>query len=183
MMEYLDCNQVTEKWSERAWHKRSLCYSSAMNFTAEWFPHGQPFYVGNHWDTRRYTTHPIHAYLNEVSENSKLILVVHIFSHYCNYRSEIYRDRMKLISKSAKHLLDRNKDAMILVKGPHTMNQIRNYWYYHYRAIMKKEFEGIHDRVVFMEQGDMTIAKRNGPIHPELDILKEAVRQLIGYTC
>ena len=78
MMEYLDCKQVTEKWSERAWHKRTLCYSSAMNFTAEWIPHGQPLFVGDHWDTRWYTSHPIYAYLNEVSENSKLVLVIHI---------------------------------------------------------------------------------------------------------
>ena len=183
MMEYLNCSQMTEKWSERAWHKRTLCYSSTMNFTAEWIPHGQPFYVGNHWDTRRYTTHPISAYLNEVSDNSKLILVVHIFSHYSNFRSEIFLDRMKVISKSAKHLLERAKNVMVLVKGPHTINQVRGYWYYHYRAIMKKEFEALQDRVVFMEQGDMTIAKRNEPIHPEIDILKEAVRQLIGYTC
>ena len=146
-------------------------------------PHAQPFYIGDHWDPRIYTTHPIHAYLNEMSENSKLILVIHIFSHYAYFRSEIYRDRMKLIGRSAKHLLDRNKDAIILVKGPHTSNELRSYWYYHYRAIMKKEFEAIHDKVVFMEQGDMTIAKRNRRTHPELDILKEAVRQLIGYAC
>ena len=48
---------------------------------------------------------------------------------------------IKLIRKSAKQLLDRNKDAIILIKGPHTMNRIHSYWYYHYRAIIKKEIE------------------------------------------
>ena len=183
MMEYLNCSQMTEKWSAKAWHKRTLCYSSNMNFTAEWIPHGQPFYVGNRWDTRRYTTHPISAYLNEVSDISKLVIIIHMFAHYSNFRSEIFRDRMKAISKSTAHLLDRNKDVTVLVKGPHTFNQVRSYFYYQYRAIMKKEFEELQDRVVFMEQGDMTIAKKSEEIHPVLDILKEAVRQLIGYVC
>ena len=183
MMEHLNCSQITEKWTQKAWHKRTLCYSVAMNFTAEWIPNAQPFYVGNSWDTRKYTTHPIAAYLDEISDNSKLVIVIHIFAHFSNYRSEIFRDRMKAISKSARHALDRNKDIIILVKGPHTYNQVRSYYYYHYRVIIKEEFEELYDRVVFMEQGDMTIAKKNSEIHPLLDILKEAIRQLIGYIC
>ena len=41
----------------------------------------------------------------------------------------------------------------------------------------------LHDRVVFMEQGDMTIAKNNKDNHPGIDIKREAIRQLIGYIC
>ena len=185
LKEYLNCTGApkTDR-TESGVHKRSFCFSSNLNFTAEWTPHGQPFYVGKtKWESRRYTTHPISSYLNEVSDSSKSVIVVHIFAHYCTFRSEIFRDRIKSISRSAEHLLNRNKNVTILVKGPHTFNQLRGYWYYHYRAIMKKEFEALHDRVVFMEQGDMTIAKRSEPLHPEIDILKEGVRQLIGYTC
>ena len=99
-----------------------------------------------------------------------------MFAHIIYYRSEIFRDRMEAI-------LDRNKDVMILVKGPHTYSNIRNYMYYVYRDIIKEEFKELCDRVVFMEQGDMTIAKKNKALHPAIDIVKEAVRQLIGYIC
>ena len=183
LMNHLKCRQMTEQWTQKAWHKRTLCNSVAMNFTAEWLPHGQPFYVGDHWENKERSTHPIAAYLDAVSDNSKLVIVVHIFAHQSNFRSEIFRDRMKAISRSARHLLDRNKDVIILVKGPHTYNQVRSYYYYHYRVIIKEEFEELYDRVVFMEQGDMTIAKKNACIHPTFGVLKEAIRQFIGYIC
>ena len=175
---------MTEKWTEKAWHKRTLCISAAMNFTAEWIPHAQPFYAGKRrWQNKKYTIHPIAAYLDENSDKSTLIFVIHMFTHPINYRSEIFRDRMRAISRSARHLLDKNKDAVILVKGPHTFNYLYSYKYYIYRAILKEEFKALYDRVVFLEQGDMTIAKGNTEPHPAIDIVKEAVRQLLGYIC
>ena len=41
----------------------------------------------------------------------------------------------------------------------------------------------LHDRVVFMVQRDMTIAKNRIGNHPGIDIEREAIRQLIGYIC
>lgn len=183
LMESLQCEQLTEKWTREAWHKRTLCVNPVLNFTAEWIPHAQPFYVGDHWDTRKYTTHPISGYLNEFSDDSEFVIVIHMFSHFCNFHFSVFRDRMKAISRSTRHLLERNKVIKILVKGPHTFNHIRSYNYYMYRAIMKEEFRDLYDYVVFMEQGDMAIAKKNDEIHPLVDVMKEAVRQFIGYTC
>ena len=183
LREHFNCSQVTEKWTEKAWHKRTLCTSVAMNFTAHWIPRAQPFFAGDQWQTKKYTTHPIAVYLDETLDTSKLIIVIHLFSHISYYRSEIYRDRMKAISRSSRHLLDNNKDVIILVKGPHTFMYLHSYKYYMYRAILKEEFKELYDRVVFMEQGDMTIAKGNTNHHPAFDILKEAIRQLVGYIC
>ena len=90
---------------------------------------------------------------------------------------------MNAISNGVRRLLSRNKNAVVLLKGPHTFDAIMAYNYYMHRAIMKEAFKGLHDQVVFMEQGDMTIAKGNKDIHPNLRIVREAVRQLIGYIC
>ena len=182
MRNYLNCTQITETWKWKSWHKQSVCRNSNLNFTAQWIPHAQPFYSGR-WESKDQTTHSISADLNNISNSSKIVVVVHIFAHQSTFRSEIFQDRISSISRSARQLLNRNKDVIILVKGPHTFDQLRSYFYYQYRAIIKKEFKGIANRIVFMEQGDMTIAKKNEEIHPEIDILKEAVRLLIGYIC
>ena len=90
---------------------------------------------------------------------------------------------MNAISSSARRLLGENNNVRILVKGPHTFNNILAYKYCMYRSIVKEAFKDLYDRVVFMEQGDMTIAKNNKYIHPDIGIVREAVRQLLGFIC
>ena len=184
-MGYLNCTQVTEQWTRKAWHKRALCVSVIMNSTAEWIPHAQPFYTSrDNWEPKQYTTHPIAAYLDEIPSYSKgLVIVVHMFTHLISFPSKIFRDRINAIQKSARQLLDRNKDIKVLIKGPHTFKNLYSYNYYLYRSIIKEEFKDMFDRVVFMEQGDMTKAKCNMDSHPTIDIVQEAVRQLIGFSC
>ena len=183
MRDHLNCTQVTEKWTAKAWHKRSMGISRAMNFSATMIPHPHPFYPGNKWANKRFTNQYIAAYFDGIVDNSKVVIVIHMFSHIIHYRNEIFQDRMKAISRSVRNLLEGNKNVLILVKGPHTFNSILTYKYYMYRAILKEEFKELYDRIVFMEQGDMTIAKKNEEVHPVIDIVKEAIRQLIGYIC
>ena len=90
---------------------------------------------------------------------------------------------MNAISGSVRRLLSRKHSAIVLIKGPHTFNSILAYKYYVYRAIITETFKDLYDRVIFMEQGDMTIAKNSKDSHPDIGIKKEAIRQLIGYIC
>ena len=115
--------------------------------------------------------------------DEKLVIVVHMFSHLKHYRSEIFQERMNAISSSVGRLLVRNKNVRVLVKGPHTYFNTFAYKYYMYRAIIKDAFKDLYDRVVFMEQGDMTLAKHNRYSHPDIDTVREAVRQLLGFIC
>ena len=90
---------------------------------------------------------------------------------------------MNTIGRSVKHLVSRNKNAIVLIKGPHTFYNVFAYQYYMYRAIIKDAFKDLYDKVVFMEQGEMTIAKKVMEVHPVISCVREAVRQLIGYSC
>lgn len=189
MMENLGCAPLTEKWTHEKWHKRSACIIREINCTIEWIPHAQPFNTGlGKVETNKYTTHSIAGFLNQLSylpANSKenLIVVVHMFMHFSHFHHSIFRDRMRVVSKSVKYLLQRNRDVRVLIKGPHTLLIEASLYRELYTQILKEEFIELYDQVVFMEQGDMTIAKKNTEVHPPNDILQAAIRQLFGYAC
>ena len=182
LRDYLNCTQVTEKWTRRAWHKRSMCENKSLNFTASYIPHAQPLFPGDEWRRKNWETKSTAAYLGEI-EDERVVVVIHLGKHLQYYRSEIFEDRMNAISRSVRHLLGRNNNARVLIKGPHTFYNVFAYQYYIYRAIIKESFKDLYDRVVFMEQGDMSIAKKSMEVHPAISFVREAVRQLIGYSC
>ena len=79
---------------------------------------------------------------------------------------------------------------IFLIKGPHTYKipdsrcyRLNDYFEYVYKDIMRKEFEGLHDKIVFMDQADMTTAKGLVDNHPPEDVVKEAVFQIFDYLC
>ena len=177
MSDYFNCTKVTKGFTKKG------CINRTLNFTASFIPHrALPLFAGNEWKSSRYDRKSISALLDDVLDE-KLIIVIHMFSHIKHDRSEIFQERMNAISSSVRRLLGRNENVMILVKGPHTFNNILAYKYYLYRVIIQETFKDVSDKVIFMEQGDMTIAKNNKDIHPGIGIVREAVRQMIGYIC
>lgn len=77
-----------------------------------------------------------------------------------------------------------------MIKAPHTYkikdtrgNRLDDYFGYAYKDIMMEEFEGLRDKIVFMDQKDMTIAKALTENHPPVGVVKEAVFQMFNYLC
>ena len=190
LLDKLHCAPLTEKWTTEKWHKRAACEIRDINCTIEWIPHAQPFNTGaGKEETIKYTTHSIAGFLNKLSylpanSTEKLIIVIHMFMHVTRYHHSVFRERIRAISKSVKYLLQRHKHAQILIKGPHTLSALQHCINRElYTQILKEEFKELYGQVVFMEQGDMTIAKASTETHPPTDIIQEAIRQLFGYAC
>ena len=183
LMEDFACVAVTEYWTKEKWHKRSSCEIKRMNFTMEWIPHAQPFHVGLKWDTKRYTTHSIASQIDGLANNANVIVVIHMFSHVSAYHHSVFRDRMRIISKSVHRFLRRNKNAHIFIKSPHTHKHIGSFFGYVYRDIIQEEFKDLQDDIVYLNQADMTIAKINVDVHPPMDIVAAAVKQMLGFVC
>ena len=180
MIDNLHCRQVTERWTMKAWHKLSMCVNKSLNFSTTFIPHERPLFSGDYW--RKYEIEEKYtlAYLDAI-QRENVVIVLHMFSHLTHYRTEIFQDRMNMLSSGVRRLLSRHTIPIVLIKGPHTFNSILSYKYYTYRLIIKEAFKGLHDRVVFMEQGDMTIAKHNKALHPDVGMVREAIRQLMGF--
>ena len=183
----LQCEQITEKWTTEKWHRKSICIVPAINFTLEWLPHAQPFFPGEEWDNQKFGIYSIAKNIDSLQYSStKTYFVIHMHMHMTAFHHSIFRDRMKRISKSVRDLLKINKNVTFLIKGPHTYNrakQLDDYYGYIYKDIMFQEFQGLHDKVVFMDQKDMTIAKALIRNHPRKDVVRGAVFQMLDYIC
>ena len=171
------------------WHKRSICTVPSLNFTMEWLPHAQPFCVGG-FDTNKYTLNSMLRHLNEINDDGKYVFVIHSFMHIVPYHHSVFRERMRRLSNAVKDFLQRNKRAKVLIKGPHTYfntpaasQRLSDYFGYLYRDIMYEEFLGLHDKVIYMDQKDMTIAKALTWNHPPVEVVREAIYQMFSYIC
>ena len=190
LLPYLSCEPTTEAWTKLTWHKRSTCRIPSINFTMEWLPHGQPFSVGIHFDVNKYTLNAESNQIDEIRNDVKVVYVIHMFMHKLAFHYSVFTDRMRRISRSVKRLLERNKHAKVLIKGPHTftstpvgIQRLSDYFGYLYRDIMYEEFKGLHDRIIYMDQKDMTIAKAVDPNHPPRVVVEQTVHQMFNYIC
>ena len=60
---------------------------------------------------------------------------------------------------------------------------MNDFFGYPYRDIIYEEFTGLHDKVVYMDQKDMTTSESNKDLHPSEEIVRESVYQLFSYIC
>ena len=186
------CLQYTEKWLALKWHKRSACFSQSLNFTVEWIPHAQPFFVGVDWHSNRYTMNSIERQLNELGDRKykHIFIVIHMYVHFIALHHTVFRDRARSISNSLRTLSTKQDNVKFLIKGPHTYAStnagndcFNDYFGFLYRDILKEEFAGLFDKVIYMDQKDMTIAKGTILHHPPDEVVREAVNQIFEYAC
>ena len=186
ILDKFSCQQVTEKWTIKKWCKRSVCVVPSMNFTMQWLPHTLPV-IGKGMDSE--TIHSIATFINEIDNETMTIFVIHMYAHLLYFHTSVFRDRMRAISISVRRLLQRNKLAKVLIKAPHTFIRseyfkgLNDYFGYIYRTIMYEEFQDLHDKIVYMDQKDMTIAKAVKDLHPPIEVVQESVYQLFDYIC
>ena len=190
LMNYLDCKLISEQWTTEKWHRKSKCFVSSLNLTIEWIPHAQPFLLGAGWDLHQYVVNCLAKDIAEIDNKQNVIFVIHIYMHFTAFHHSIFEDRMQHISNSVRNILKKNNNVTFMIKGPHTFkspdyrgNRLNDYFGYLYKDIMFKAFEGIHDKIVFMDQAAMSTAKGIVDNHPPEDVITQAVFQMLDYIC
>lgn len=187
LMEQFNCLQVTEKWTTTNWPKRSVCVSTSNNFTLEWCPHALPLFIHTNFDN----IYSIASILDNIKNNTKVVIVINLYLHLLAYHHSVFQNRIRVISKSVANLLQRNVMAEVLVKGFTTFSEspgarfkrFDDYFRHVYKDITYKEFSGLHNKVVYMDQKDMTIAKKMADMHPPVDDVRESIYQMLDYIC
>ena len=187
ILENFSCQQVSEKWTQKKWKKRSRCVIPSLNFTMDWLPHTLPI-VDKGMEYK--AIHSIATFLDEIRNNQKAVFVIHMYAHLLYFHSSVFLNRIREISKSAKHLLDRNKLTKLLIKAPHTFvrndglfSGLNDYFGFTYNDILFNEFQGLHDKIVYMNEKDMTISKAIQDLHPPEEVVRASVYQLFDYIC
>ena len=184
------CKHITEKWVKNKWHKMAECYNKEINFTAGWYPHAQPFYVGKQWDDVRYTLQSTSQNIDSIPQNERPIILIHLYMHLLAFHHNVFRERMQIIRQSVERLILRNKHAIIMIKAPHTfMNtpagsiRLCDYFGFVYSKILYEVFDGLFDRVVLLNNKDTTISKYVKWNHPPEDIVNYMIDQMLSYAC
>lgn len=182
------CKQTTEGWTNEKWHKASECILKNAGFKMGWYPHSQPFCVVT-WEEARYTQISIARRIDDIPNNEYAIVVFQIYMHHLVFHHSVAQGRYAIIRKSVENFLNRNKNSVVLIKGPHTfydpqISLILNDCYEGlYTKMIYDAFKGLHDRVYLLNNKDATIAAHTRPNHPPQNIVSAMVDQMLNFAC
>ena len=177
-----NCTMITEEWTKEKWKQNSAAYCPTLNVTFEWIPHAFPGNI----DEKRLHIQSIAGHMLKFINNTDAVFLIHLFCHLSSFHHNVFKDRISHIRKSVDTVLKYNKNAKILIKGGHTFKEFglaSDYHGYVYRTITIEEFEGLYDKVVYLDNKDMTIAKEVKSNHPNFGIVEEMVDQMLSYIC
>ena len=182
----LRCSRITETWTNATWHRMTTCSKPSLMFRMEWIPHSQPCFLGERWMANN-TLASVSKVMDQISNNTRVVIVFMNFGHLLKFHHSVYQIRMRKISKSARKLLQRNQNAKIFIKGPHTFVRIPgisdDYFGNLFKHIIYKEFKGLHDAVFYLDHTDMTIATDQRNVHPTAEVVGASVYQMVNYIC
>ncbi|XP_053386121.1 NXPE family member 4-like [Mercenaria mercenaria] len=184
------CEPITEKWGVERWHKDSECYNKQIDFKAGWYPHAQPFNIGEAWDDVKYTITSISRRIDNIPRNERAIVVIHVFLHMAPYHHNVFTQKIENIRKSVETFLENNKHSVVMIKAPHTYVgtpaggfRLSDYYGFVYSKILYEVFEGLHDKVVLLNNKDSTIAQHVEWNHPPGNIINIMIDQMLSYAC
>ena len=186
----IECQEPKEK--RMHWHKPRLCTRPDINLKMTWHIHGLPYHdTPDHWSPR--SDSRLHDVINSVPDSGRYIVVVHLYTHYSAHHYKVVYDRLQSVRLATESLLRRNPDALVVIKGPHveTAEVKSEMKPIHLgdmagplvRQMMVKVFQGLHDKVLYLDLWDMSIAAENKDIHPA-DFVKHAmIDYLLDHIC
>ncbi|KAL4222941.1 Neurexophilin and PC-esterase domain [Mactra antiquata] len=189
LKEQTKCVATTGKWTKMKWHKASECELKDIGFKMGWYPHSQPFCVGNTWENAEHTHISIARRIDNIPDNENAVVVFQLFMHQLAFHHTVAQGRYKLIRKSVERLLRRNKNAVVLIKGPHTFSQtpaaerLNDCYVGLFTKILYDIFKGLHDRVVLLNNQDATIAAHIAWNHPPQNIISAMLEQMFYFAC
>ena len=111
--------------------------------------------------------------------------VIHYFGHLAQENTRLFRDRIRRTRQAIEEFLKFNQDCQFFIKAGHFYlpGETHRYVNYVFRVILIEEFEGLLDRVTYLDNVDSSIAVNQVSIHPAGHIVREMVNQMLAYFC
>ena len=193
LMERAKCDKYSKEKLQH-WHTPRLCTNPDINFTMTWHVHGFPNHdAPDHWSETADSIRSTDV-LNSVPSKGRYIVVVHLYTHYTLHHYRVLYDHLKATRLATESLLKRNPEAVVVFKGPHiefntpnlrvsTPIHIGDMMGQLIRQMAVKAFQDLHDRVVYLDLWDMSIAAENKEIHPDEFVLNAMVDFLMDHIC
>ncbi|XP_006820352.1 NXPE family member 3-like [Saccoglossus kowalevskii] len=121
------------------------------------------------------------------SPECNYVILISLWAHFDTWTTDSFTERIFLLARGIKHLMDRCQNTIVAIKGSHERNNINNYWIlYDMNRILKDEFKGLG--VFFIDIWDMNFAyafsnKMKMNIHMPMHLIKEEVYMFLSHAC
>jgi hypothetical protein len=186
ILQMMKCKQTSTKWTFGKWHGPSVAVNPVINFKVKWLPHAYPFYTGDY----RYITKSVVRNLDEIPSDENVIILLHMYAHFLTYHYFVFWDRVRRVRHSVQRLLQRNPKVVIAIKGPHTFAntfmdaaRLNDYMGFLFADILRFEFSDIQDKVIYLDQRDITVAAESKDIHPDTTLIRQMVGTMFALVC
>ena len=88
-------------------------------------------------------------------------------------------------------MLSQNPAVKVLIRGPHQIvgdENVRTPYFSDqqgqwYMDIFKQEFQGLEDKVWFIDMWDISLLMKNPTLHPPPNIVQQMLKTVINYVC
>jgi hypothetical protein len=161
------------------------------NFIAEFVPHGTAISMAGFpsWNRVDRMTPSTASYLDDLERNSSTIVVFHFYGHVIRYPTAIFESRIAQVRDAVERLYARAPNVQVFIKGPHAFLPRAKYVTHDiygkvYSDIIHRVFDNLRDKVVFLDNWDMTVGMGEfHNIHPNRIVGDAMVDQLLAYIC
>lgn len=153
-----------------------------MNISICHAPHHLPHYVITFQDKDNFI--PATKWFDDIQPGNNSIIMLHMWMHAKMMDFGVFRRHVRQIKISAERMLQRAPQVDLIIKGPHaSVDQIpaTDYASQPHRTIWREEFQGIQDKVIFLDFWGMTIGTENQKTHPP--IVMDMVYHLLSHLC
>ncbi|XP_053376872.1 NXPE family member 4-like [Mercenaria mercenaria] len=185
VLDRFKCKMANEDfWKCPKCQKKVQCTNKDINFETVWYQHGQPNRMKTGWYTKN-TWYSTSYHIDKIPREERAIVLIHIYLHVHGYHSDVFKQRMQIIRKSVENYLSQSKHSIVLIKAPHTHFDVPlgDFSGYVFSKILFDVFDGLHDKVVLLNNRDATQAQHEVPIHPRKNIVNAMVDQMMSYVC
>ncbi|OWF49200.1 NXPE family member 4-like isoform X1 [Mizuhopecten yessoensis] len=173
--------------SGHAWQKFARAYNTTLGLDTEWQPHELPFHGSPGSD--RKTVKSVAHRLDKIPGNSSAIVIIHWYAHIARCCDHVdLRDHVRHAKAAVVRLLTRSPDVQVFIKGPHLITYINANKPYAYigmfvEQVLLEEFNDLLDKVIYLDQWDMSVATENVNIHPNTLLDDISLNNLINFAC
>ncbi|XP_069104546.1 NXPE family member 4-like isoform X2 [Argopecten irradians] len=186
LAEVMEINDSIGILSNIAWQKFARAFNASLGLYTEWQPHELPFYGG---EANRSNIQSVAARLDKIPSKSNAIVLIHWFGHIARCCDHVvFREHVRNAKTALIKLLERSPDVQIFIKGPHLMKYIHilppfAYIGMYVEQVLLEEFRDLTDKIIYLEQWDMSVAIENVNIHPEPILDKVSLNNLVNFAC
>lgn len=153
--------------------------------------HSKPFNIGLHTE-RVVHNESLHQAIPLLLEqkHTNNVAVIHYYVHNSFYPLHMFRLKVQNARKVIEDALNAHPSLKIIIRGPHVIYDGKEHHAHfgdtfgpQFTQIWKEEFQGLYDKVWFLDLWDLSIAMENMVCHPPRNIMEQMIRVLFGYFC